>query len=315
VHPFVVVQFGRGGPICTCAVPGRSEHNGRVDDVSGWLDRLPTELAAQRRLLVRLLAWCERDDDVRWLTVGCSLVRGNADWMSDLDVAIGVREEHLEHALGQAHQALADIGDLVESYDYLLPLSFPLRRVFAQYRDRTQVDLTVGSAPFVNRAVGVKPALPCNVIGLLVVRVGRTPVLKDPDLTNVDGIYSKHLFELSRLWFQRPVEGEVGYVLPAGLAAGVVIAAWKHLVRSDRCRVFGVLLVVVLLNGWRQDVVAATGDEQQRRPVIIGKVEGRGRMWREIRKTALEQDLGRRRGRISVVGGLSSVLVQCVGKG
>ena len=94
------------------------EHNGRVDDVSRWFDQLPAELAAQRRLLVRFLAWCERDDDVRWFTVGCSLVRGNADLMSDLDVAIGVREEHFEHAVGRAHEALVDIGDLVESYDY-----------------------------------------------------------------------------------------------------------------------------------------------------------------------------------------------------
>lgn len=126
-----------------------------MDDVAGWLEQLPAELGPQRRLLKRLLAWCERDDDVRWLTVGCSMERGNADWLSDLDVAIGVRKEHFEEALGHVRQALADLGDLVESYDYLLPLSFPLRRFFAQYRDRTQVDLTVGFAPVVNLPHGV----------------------------------------------------------------------------------------------------------------------------------------------------------------
>ena len=45
---------------------------------------------------------------------------------------------------------VADLGDLVASYDYLLPLDFPLRRFFAQYRDRNQVDLTVGFTPAVN---------------------------------------------------------------------------------------------------------------------------------------------------------------------
>ena len=55
-------------------------------------------------------------------------------------------------------RALGDFGDLVESYDYLMPLSFPLRRFFAQYRDRTQIDLTVGFAPVVN--------LPRNVVSL-----------------------------------------------------------------------------------------------------------------------------------------------------
>ena len=117
---------------------------------AAWLDQLPPDLGAQRRLLQRLLDWCEHDDDVRWLTVGCSLERGNADWMSDLDVAIGVREEHFEETLVRVRRALRDLGDLVESYDYLMPLSFPLRRFFAQYRDRTQVDLTVGFAPVVN---------------------------------------------------------------------------------------------------------------------------------------------------------------------
>ena len=59
-------------------------------------------------------------------------------------------------ALGRVRRALRDFGALVELYDYLLPLSFPLRRLFAQYQDRTQVDLTVGFAPIVN--------LPRNVV-------------------------------------------------------------------------------------------------------------------------------------------------------
>jgi len=122
-----------------------------MDDAAArWLDELPDDLSSQRRLLRRLRDWCEGEEGVRWLTVGCSLERGNADWMSDLDVAIGVTEEHFEQALGRVRQALVGFGELVESYDYLLPLSFPLRRFFAQYRDRAQVDLTVGFAPVAN---------------------------------------------------------------------------------------------------------------------------------------------------------------------
>jgi predicted nucleotidyltransferase len=121
-----------------------------MEDVAAWLDGLPNELGPQRRLLQWLLDWCERDEDVRWLTVGCSLERGNADPLSDLDVAIGVKEEHFGEALGRVRRALADLGDLVESYDYVMPLSFALRRFFGQYRDRTQVDLTVGFATAVN---------------------------------------------------------------------------------------------------------------------------------------------------------------------
>jgi predicted nucleotidyltransferase len=133
----------------SCVESTRS-HNEQMEDATAWLGQLPDELAAQRRLLQRLLAWCEGDEDVRWLTVGCSLERGNADRLSDLDVAIGVREEHFVEALARVRQALGHFGELVEAYDYLMPLSFPLRRFFAQYQDRTQVDLTVGFAPVVN---------------------------------------------------------------------------------------------------------------------------------------------------------------------
>jgi hypothetical protein len=67
--------------------------------------------------------------------------------LSDLDIAIGVKEENFEEALGRVRQVLGTLGHLVESFDYLMPLGFPLRRFFAQYSDRTRVDLTVGSAP------------------------------------------------------------------------------------------------------------------------------------------------------------------------
>ncbi len=43
-------------------------HNDPMDDAAAWLDQLPPDLGAQRRLLQRLLDWSEHDDDVRWLT-------------------------------------------------------------------------------------------------------------------------------------------------------------------------------------------------------------------------------------------------------
>jgi hypothetical protein len=121
-----------------------------MDDVAAWLDQLPLELGAQRRLLGRLLAWCRQDDDVRWLTIGCSFERGNADRLSDVDVAMGVKEEHFEEALGRVRHVMGTVGDLVESFDYLIPHSSPLRRFFAQYSDRTQIDLTLGFDPLVH---------------------------------------------------------------------------------------------------------------------------------------------------------------------
>lgn len=125
----------------------RGSKNGHMDGPSDWVNNLPAELAAHRRLLEGLLAWCQEDKDTRWLTVGCSLERGNADHLSDLDVAIGVNEAHYEATLARLRLLMENLGDLVESFDYAPQFWLPLRHVFAQYRDRTQVDLTVTCAP------------------------------------------------------------------------------------------------------------------------------------------------------------------------
>ncbi len=121
-------------------------HNEQMEDAAAWLDRPPNELGPQRQLLQRLLGWCERDEEVRWLTVGCSLERGNGDRLLDLDVAMGVKEEHFVEALGRVRRA-GRPGGVVRLPD---AAQLPPAPFFAQYRDRTEVDLTVGLATAVN---------------------------------------------------------------------------------------------------------------------------------------------------------------------
>jgi len=58
-----------------------------------WIDDLPPELAGQQALLRGLLALCDADDRIRWLVIGCSLARGAGDRLSDLDMAMGIRDE------------------------------------------------------------------------------------------------------------------------------------------------------------------------------------------------------------------------------
>jgi hypothetical protein len=109
-----------------------------------WLNQLPEQLGAQRRLLERLLGWCEADDDVRWLTVGCSLERGNADALSDLDLAMGVGEDAQGEVLERVQLALPSFGELVECFDNEVEVPrLKLRHVFAQYADRTQLDVNI----------------------------------------------------------------------------------------------------------------------------------------------------------------------------
>jgi hypothetical protein len=118
-----------------------------VTDVASWLDSLPPGLNQQRRLLEELIDWCEHDPDARWLGVGCSMARGNADPLSDLDVAMGVTDGQVEVVAYRFAEAASHLGELVECFDHrLADVAFPHRRVFAQFADRTQLDLFIVGA-------------------------------------------------------------------------------------------------------------------------------------------------------------------------
>ena len=113
-------------------------------DGARWIEELPAGLAAQRDLLRGLLAFGQADPDVTWLVVGCSLARGAGDWLSDIDAAVGVVDEQLPAAFPRARSAVDGLGELVESFHHQLPgLALTHERVFAQYADRSQLDLVV----------------------------------------------------------------------------------------------------------------------------------------------------------------------------
>jgi len=113
-------------------------------DGARWIEELPAGLAAQRDLLRGLLAFSRADPDVTWLVVGCSLARGAGDWLSDIDAAVGVVDEQLPAAFPRVRSAVDGLGELVESFHHQLPgLALTHERVFAQYADRSQLDLVV----------------------------------------------------------------------------------------------------------------------------------------------------------------------------
>jgi len=113
-------------------------------DGARWIEQLPAGLAAQRDLLRGLLAFSQADPDVTWLVVGCSLARGAGDWLSDIDAAVGVVDEQLPGAFPRVRSAVDGLGELVESFHHQLPgLALTHERVFAQYADRSQLDLVV----------------------------------------------------------------------------------------------------------------------------------------------------------------------------
>ena len=69
---------------------GGSSGNTGATTGRGWLAALPGELAAQRRVMAGLVGPCEAWPLATSLLVGCSLGRGAADALSDIDAALGV---------------------------------------------------------------------------------------------------------------------------------------------------------------------------------------------------------------------------------
>jgi hypothetical protein len=109
-----------------------------------WVAALPDELHGQRRLLDRLIDWCAADPRPSWLVLGCSVARGAGDPLSDLDMALGVRAADFPAVVPDVHRAVDALAPLVESYHHQIAgLTVPHERIFAQYADRTQVDLVV----------------------------------------------------------------------------------------------------------------------------------------------------------------------------
>jgi hypothetical protein len=116
-----------------------------------WLTTLPDELSAQRRLMAGLLDYCETTPQVTSLLVGCSLGRGAADSLSDIDAALGVDADPGDAGAQQVRvveaevaAALAGLGPLVDVLRHRYgPADRFIRRIFAQFGDRSQIDLTV----------------------------------------------------------------------------------------------------------------------------------------------------------------------------
>jgi len=116
-----------------------------------WLAALPDELEAQRRVMTGLLDRCENWPLATSLLVGCSLGRGAADALSDIDAALGVDAPPGEAGAGVVGSveamvvaALPDLGTVVDVLRHRTgPADQHIRRIFAQFADGTQLDLAV----------------------------------------------------------------------------------------------------------------------------------------------------------------------------
>jgi len=126
-------------------------------DIDGheWIEALPDELNGQKAIMTGLLEWCEADERAKYLVVACSVGRGAADRLSDLDMGMGLDSPDFDAAVADAHQVIDGVADLVDSYHHKLPgVAMPHERIFAQYANRCQVDIVV--IPAEEKYPGVK---------------------------------------------------------------------------------------------------------------------------------------------------------------
>ena len=124
-----------------------------------WLAALSTDLTRQRRSLQCLLEFCEESSLATSLSVGCSLGRNAADALSDVDAAIGVLAPCGTAGVEQVRGVERAIIDLLPTIGTLVDVlrqetashDFVIRRVFAQFEDRLQLDLAVVAEAEVRR--------------------------------------------------------------------------------------------------------------------------------------------------------------------
>ena len=125
----------------------------------GRFSSMSPELSRQRQAMLTLLKLCEESPLVTSLSVGCSIGRNAADALSDVDAAIGVRAPRGAAGAEEVRDVEASIVELLPNIGALVDVlrqetageEFFIRRVFAQFEDRLQLDLAVVAEAEVRR--------------------------------------------------------------------------------------------------------------------------------------------------------------------
>ena len=112
-----------------------------------WLRSLPTELSAQRAILDAFVATASEDDRIRALVVGCSIGRGAADRLSDIDALFGVRPDAWESALASSREWVERAGRVADMNQLILPEGAApgkdYQHTYALYANGVELDLVV----------------------------------------------------------------------------------------------------------------------------------------------------------------------------
>jgi hypothetical protein len=115
-----------------------------------WLRSLPSELAPHREVMLGLMREAERDPGIRVLVVGCSIGRGAADELSDVDAMYAVVDNAWNDVLRDSAGIVRRVGDVVDMHQQIIDPADrelpPYQHTFAQYASGVQLDLVVALA-------------------------------------------------------------------------------------------------------------------------------------------------------------------------
>ncbi|HEV8655294.1 MAG TPA: aminoglycoside 6-adenylyltransferase [Candidatus Limnocylindria bacterium] len=119
-------------------------------DADRWLRSLPRQLGLHRELMLALLREAERDPAIRVLVVGCSLGRGAADELSDVDAMYAVVDTAWRDAVRESEGVVRRVGDVIDMHQQIIEPTNrelpPYQHTFAQYASGVQLDLVVAVA-------------------------------------------------------------------------------------------------------------------------------------------------------------------------
>jgi len=120
------------------------------DDAERWLRSLPKDLAPHREVMRALMREAERDPAIRVLVVGCSLGRGVADELSDVDAMYAVADTAWHDAVRESAGVVRRVGDVIDMHQQIIEPAnrelLPYQHTFAQYASGVQLDLVVAIA-------------------------------------------------------------------------------------------------------------------------------------------------------------------------
>lgn len=112
-------------------------------DAHAWLDALATTLPRHHAILAHLLDGARKDPRIVQLSVGCSLARGVADDLSDIDCELSLDPDAWPDALTLVDSLVASAGPIVSLINHRWPASGTSdnRRTAAIYASGIQLDL------------------------------------------------------------------------------------------------------------------------------------------------------------------------------